>query len=275
MGTEEVEAGVMVTLFRTGDAFRVVFDDTGCFDVSADGRRITWIPPVAPNLEAARIDILGRVFAVALDREGVIALHGSAVALGGVAVAFLAPKFHGKSTTATALVNAGGRLLADDLVPVTPGASPMVLPSVPIVQLWPDSARRVAGSASPVSTDQKAPKLQVAWTGSERNATDPVPLAAVYLLAPVRPEPTGVVRRHRVSGIEAALALLGQAKVGTLLGAERRSELLHRMADLSNEVPVYRLEIPRDFDRIGELTSSVLKWHAQDPGAEAMSGGVA
>ena len=134
LGTEQVDAGVTVTLYRAGPVLRLVFDDTGIFDVSSDGRKIFWTPPAIPNMEAVRKDVLGRVFAVALDQEGIITLHGSAVALGGEAVVFLAPKFHGKSTTATALVNAGGRLLADDLVPVTPGSDPMVLPSVPMVQ---------------------------------------------------------------------------------------------------------------------------------------------
>lgn len=262
LGTEEVGAGVMVSLFRAGSALRLVFDDTGTFDISSDGRRIDWAPPAAPDMEAVRKDVLGRVLAVALEQEGITTLHGSAVAVDGAAIVFLAPKFHGKSTTATALVNAGGKLLADDIVPVTPGADPMVLPSVPVVQLWPDSAERVGGGAAPVSPDQKSPKAQVAWAGSERNAAAAVPLGAVYLLAPVRSEETRGVRRERVTGVMASLALLGQAKVGGLLGVERRAALLQRLVDLAVMVPVYRLEIPRDFERIGELTSSLLDWHA-------------
>jgi hypothetical protein len=265
VGKEDVDVGVTVTLLRAGRDLRLVFDDTGTFDISPDGHRIDWTPPAAPDMEAVRKDVLGRVFAVALDQEGIISLHGSAVALGDVAVAFLAPKFHGKSTTATALINAGGRLLADDLVPITPGFEPRVLPSVPVVQLWKDSASRVAGRASPAAVEHASPKLQVAWTGTERNATAAVPLAAVYLLAPVPSDSPGGVRRMRVTGIEAALALLGQAKVGALLGVERRSVLLQLLADLAERVPVYRLEIPRDFERIGELTTSLWGWHAANP----------
>lgn len=262
LGREEVEKGIEVSLSRYAGGLRLNFDDTGVFDITEDGREIAWSPPVAPDLDAVRKDLLGRVFAVALHQAGIVTLHGSAVALGGVAVAFLAPKFHGKSTTAAALVNAGGRLLADDLVPIAPGAEPMLLPSVPMVQLWKDSAERVAGGASPISGDSKAPKLQVAWTATERTAAFPVPLAAVYLLAPVRSDPTASVRRSPVTGAEAAVALLGQAKVGALLGAQRRADLLQRMADLAERVPVYRLEIPRDFDRIGELTTCLIGWHA-------------
>ena len=258
LGTEDVDAGVTVTLFRAGTSLRLAFDDTGVFDISPDGRRIDWVAPTAPDMDAVRKDILGRVLAVALDQAGVTTLHGSAVAINGVAVAFLAPKFHGKSTTATALVNAGGRLLADDLVPVTGGDVPMVLPSVPVVQLWADSAARVGGEAAPATPEQVAPKRQVVWKDVNRNAEAAVPLAAVYVLAPVKSESGVLVTRTRLSGVQAALALLGQAKVGALLGVERRSALLDRLVALGERISVYRLEIPRDFDRIGELTSSLI-----------------
>lgn len=256
-----VDDGVTVTLYRSGDSARLVFDDTGVFDVSPDGRRIGWTPPPNADIEAVRKDLLGRVFAVALGQQGIITLHGSAVALGGAAVVFLAPKFHGKSTTATALVNAGGQLLADDLVPVTPEACPMVLPSVPVVQLWPDSAVRVAGGLTPAAPNQEAPKRQVAWEDAARIATTPIPLAAVYLLSPVSSDGTPEVTRERVTGVEAALALLGQTKVGALLGIEQRALLLERLVELTARAEVFRLRIPRDFQRIGELTSALLTWH--------------
>lgn len=261
LGTEDVDPGVTVTLFRAGTSLRLVFDDTGAFEISADGRQIHWVAPPAPDMDAVRKDVLGRVLAVALDQAGVTTLHGSAVGIGEVAVAFLAPKFHGKSTTATALVNAGGRLLADDLVPVTGGGRPMVLPSVPVVQLWADSAARVGGEAAPATPEQVAPKRQVVWKDVHRNADAAVPLAAVYLLAPVKSDAGVRVTRTQISGVQAALALLGQAKVGGLLGVERRSALLDRLVALGARISVYRLEIPRDFDRIGELTSSLIGWH--------------
>lgn len=269
MGREDVDAGVQVALYRHSLGARLTFDDTGTFDILDGGRRIDWASNGAPDMDAVRKDVLGRVFAVALAEHGVLTLHGSAVAIGGVAVAFLAPKYHGKSTTAAALVNAGGRLLADDLVPVTSGAGPLVLPSVPAVQLWRDSAARVGTGATTVLADQQAPKLQVGWTSPDRNATSPVPLGAIYLLAPVRADGEQGVRRTRLAGVHAALALLGQAKVAALLGVEGRASLLQRLVELSEKVAVYRLEVPRDFDRLDELTSHLMDWHAPSSADQA------
>lgn len=261
VGREEVEKGVAVTLAQHADGFRLVFDDTGTFDISVDGSRIEWTPLPEPDLAAARKDILGRVFAVCLHQQGVLALHGSAVELSGSAVAFLAPKFHGKSTTAAALVDAGGRLLADDIVAITTDGAPVVLPSIPFIQLWKDSAGHVAPASVAVPGDESGPKLQRRWNGSDQNASAPSPLAAVYLLTPVLPGGSGGVKRTRLSAVEGALAMLGQAKIGNLLGVERRVELLQATGELADRVPVYRLQIPRDFERLPELTAALWSWH--------------
>jgi len=261
IGQEEVEPGIQVSLFRSADTFRLAFDDTGSFDVSADGRRIDWTPPENPDLSAVRKDVLGRVFATCLQQEGIVTLHGSAVELSGVAVAFLAPKFHGKSTTASAMVNSGARLLADDLVAVSDGSEPAVMPGVPFVQLWRDSAERAAAASASIRGGDDAPKLQMGWDAPERNQAVPAPLAAVYLLSPIPPDASQAVSRERLPGIAAALALLGQAKIVGLLGGRFRAALLQRMADLSERVPVYRLNIPREFARLPELTSALWAWH--------------
>jgi hypothetical protein len=261
MGSEEVEPGIRVTLWRHARGLRLVFDDTGAFDISADGTRIDWAQPAEPDLASVRKDVLGRVLAICLHQQGIIALHGSAVQLGEVAIAFLAPKFHGKSTTAAALVDSGARLLADDIVAVSTGDPPTVLPSVPFIQLWKDSAARVAPGSVAVPGAEASRKVQRRWDGSGQNADAATPLDAVYLLAPVSPEAPAGVRRVRLSGVEGALALLGQAKIGTLLGVERRAELLQSTSELADRIPVFRLEVPRDFERLPDLTATLWNWH--------------
>ncbi len=268
VGREEVELGVQVTLSRHSNGLRLAFDDTGTFDISTDGARIDWAPPAEPDFASVRKDVLGRVLAVCLHQQGVVALHGSAVELSGVAVAFLAPKFHGKSTTAAALVDSGALLLADDIVAVSTDGVPVVLPSVPFIQLWKDSAARVAPESVPVAGDGGGGKLQRRWAESSRNADGPVQLAAVYLLVPISPGGVDGVQRIRLSAVEGALAMLGQAKVGNLLGVERRAELLQATGELADRIPVYRLEVPRDFERLPELTAALWSWHStSDSGA--------
>ena len=92
LGEDKVDQGVMVRSFATPQGFRLVYDDTGVFDVTAGGREIRWHRPESADLEAGRLDVLGRVLALALHASGWLSLHGSAVAMAEGAVAFLAPE---------------------------------------------------------------------------------------------------------------------------------------------------------------------------------------
>lgn len=261
LGSEEVEPGVQVALSRHADGLRLAFDDTGTFDISPDGATIDWAAPEGVDLDAARKDVLGRVMAVALQQQGVVALHGSAVSLGGVGVCFLAPKFHGKSTTAAALVDAGARFLTDDLVAIDEASPPHILPGVPIFQLWRDSAERVGSGAADVPGTASDAKFQRHWGRGIGQRGTGARLGAIYLLVPRPADPAAAVSRSRLSGVEAALALLGQAKLARLLGAEGRMTLLAATTRLADQVPVYRLTVPRDFARLGDLVSSLQEWH--------------
>ena len=90
-----------------------------------------------------------------------------------------------------------------------------------------------------------------------------VPLAAIYLLSPVAAT-SGPVRRTRVPAVEATVALLGQAKIGGLLGAAERSVLLLALARLVERTAVFRLEVPRSFALLDSLTSTVMAWHRRE-----------
>lgn len=261
LGTEDVNAAARVSLYRTRAGFRLAFDDTGTFDISNDGHAIRWAMPPNVNLDSVRKDVLGRVASVCLQLDGMSVLHGSAVRIGREAIVFLAPKFHGKSTTAAALVDRGARLLADDLVAVTADGIPHVAPSVPVVQLWRDSASRVAQHASDRG-DGTSIKIQRGWDDTRRRATAPVRFGAAYLLAPFVDDPARHVQRVQLRAVAAPLALLGQAKIGALLGTAWRSRMLARLTAVAATVPVYQLDVPRDYARLDELTDTIWKWHA-------------
>lgn len=261
LGREQVEPGVEVHLARHAAGWVLTFDDTGSFDISEDGSTITWRAPTGADLDAARKDLLGRVLPLCLHLRGVVSLHGSAVALGREAIAFVAPKFHGKSTTAAALVETGALLLADDVIPIRDAEVPAVLPSVGFLQLWKDAAAQVAAGAEAVPGAAEGPKVQRRWTGQGTGPTEATPLAAVYLLAPAGEDPAAVVARSRVPPVQAALALLGQLKLANLLGAEERGRLLDTTGRLAERVSVYRLTVPKGLKRIHELTAALRSWH--------------
>lgn len=265
LGTDTVDGPVKVRLFKTGRGFQLVYDDTGCFDVSASGAEIHWHPGQNARVEAARLDVIGRVLALAAHAAGGLCLHGSAVATEGGGIAFLAPKYHGKSTLAHALVAAGARLATDDAVPVELGTPVMMRPGVHRIRLWTDSAERV-GQAGFKIDPSAVDKHCLDQLPADRLMTRPVPLSAVYLLAPTPSEAGGsAVERQRLPSVPAALSLVRNATVGPLLGGPESEAVLERAVALARVVPVFALKVVRDFERLPEVVEQLMEWHEGAP----------
>ena len=260
VGRDDVGAGVQATLVRTRDGFRLTFDDTGTFDVESGGGELLWYPRVDSDPELSRIDLLGRVLAVAAHMRGGVCLHGSAVSIEDSAVAFLAPKGYGKSTLALALVQDGAKLMTDDTLPIDIGDTISARPGVHSVRLWRDSASHFEGLGQPrLSTSRKEnfDALPDAWLMREAR-----PLGAIYLLSP----PTGgagapVVRRRLLAPIEATIGLVTHSKLGALLGKEESGRVLVHVGTVTSRVPVYALEVTRDLPRVREAAAEIRGWH--------------
>jgi len=260
LGEDKVDQGVMVRSYATPAGFRLVYDDTGVFDVSAGGREIRWHRPATADLEAGRLDVLGRVLALALHAEGWLSLHGSAVALAEGAVAFLAPKGNGKSTLAYALMRAGGALMTDDTVVIDGGRPATVRPGVQSVRLFRDSADWLSAPAPIAGTsDVKATFGQL--SDDARRLTR-APLAALYLLESV---PAGVIaeplERERLHGPAAVFGLLAQTKIGALLGGAEAPTVFASVVALAEGSPIYKLRVARDYDRLGTVVERIMAWH--------------
>ena len=273
LGEDHVDQNFFVRAYKHSAGFRLEFDDTGTFDVSVDGRHITWSPGAEASIEAARLDVTGRVLALALHASGTLCLHGSAVALARGAIAFLAPKFHGKSTLAFALVSGGARLLTDDMLPVELDAIPYARPGVHNIRLWGDSFDRLMVGHDDGGTvlDGKHTLSQLADDQLQQVRT---PLSAVYLLAPVAATAQEVARRTLLPPVAAALALVSNSSVGRLLGKSEAPVCLDRAAILAREVPVYRLELARDYAALPRVVRRLVQWHDGSTGRSRVERGV-
>ncbi len=260
LGEDSATAEAKVYLYRTPDGFLLEYDDTGVFDIRDSGTKISWYPGPEADLDACRADILGRVLPVAMHSAGVLSLHGSATHLSSGAIAMLAPKFHGKSTLAGALVAAGGKLLSDDAVPVEFEPSVMVRPGVHGLRLWEDSARRVDGNRT--TETGAGGKMVLSDFPEAQLMLEPTPLSAIYLLSPYLPdgERTGI-SREKLSPVLAALALVRHNKLGSLLGQSEAANTLDRAASLTKSVPVYSLFFPRDFELLDDVVEQLKDWH--------------
>jgi hypothetical protein len=260
LGEDRVDVDVMVRSYATPTGFRLVYDDTGVFDVSEGGRAIRWHRTPASETEAGRLDVLGRVLALALHASGWLSLHGSAVALSEGAVAFLAPKGNGKSTLAFALMRAGGALMTDDTVVIEPGRPCVVRPGVQSVRLFRDSADWLSAPAPLAGTsDIKATFGQLS---EDARRLTRAPLAALYLLESV---PAGTiaepVERERLAGPPGVFQLLTQTKIGSLLGGPEAAKVFDAVVGVAEASPVYRLRVTRDYEQLQQVVERILGWH--------------
>ena len=252
-------------LARSPSGLRLEYSHAGAFDISADGTEIVWYRRPDAQLELVRAIALGSVLALALELAGLLCLHGSAVAIGGRAVAFVGPKHHGKSTLATALTAAGARLIGDDLLAIAPGPPALVRPGVASVRLWSDTARALE-IESLCGHVISGVKTTAAGFAERALVQTPTALAAVYVLEPVHREAQETAAtRHRLNAVPAAIALALQTKLAdSLVGLRAAGGQLTAAAALAATVPVYQLRAVRDFALLPALVAQVFEWHQED-----------
>jgi hypothetical protein len=260
LGEDVVFDACMVRSFKRPDGgLSLLFDDTGRFDVSLDGNSIVWMRPDGAVDEAARADSVSRVLALAMHMQGVLTLHASAVSIDGQGVAFFAPKYHGKSTLAAALLRSGARLVTDDTLPIRIETAEM-LPGVHHLRLWGDAAGRTAHGEEGADPGRK---LLISTLGDAELQQQPVHIAALYVLVPQLPQPRQpAVRRERLTGIAATMALVQHAKLASLLRGQEAGTVFTQAAALAGRVPVYALIVQRDLERLMEAAAVIRGWHA-------------
>ncbi|HSF87017.1 MAG TPA: hypothetical protein VLG28_15355 [Acidimicrobiia bacterium] len=256
---EEFDHGGVITWHRGAAADLI--DIAGISQFRVTQRVIECVAFDDEALLLVEIQLLGLVLAFWLERQQIPALHASAVVREGRAYAFLAPGGGGKTTIAATLVDAGDRLLTDDLLVLRTGVDLIrASPGYPQYRMWPADATRFAGA---IDTSQRAhpgfDKRRVAadaMGGGFHGAG--VPLAGLYFLERMRGIETV---RPVISDLpvrSAVLMLLGNLMLADVVQAFGWApQRLQTLADLCGAVPVRKLRYPDDHGAIGEVRSVV------------------
>jgi len=259
VGTDVVYDGIMVSAYSAPGLIRLVYDDTGTFEVRQHDRSIVCYPGRTATPDAIRADLLGRVIAFVALAGGGLALHASAVCIDGRAVALLGPKGAGKSTMALALVQRGARLITDDTLVLRfdEHGNAWASPGVQRLRLWDDSAHALGAAGEP----RAGAKPTLALLPHQRQFED-APLDACYVLYPA-PDSKTALRRDRLSPVHAAMACVSFSKLGSLAGGAEAITVLDRSTLLSRSVPFHAAGVPRDLSRLQETAEALLAWHCE------------
>jgi hypothetical protein len=238
-----------------GDRQLLNWDAVGRFRITADDR-IEVQPNPGVGDELVALPLLGAVLATLLHRRGLFTLHASAVAVDGRAVALLGDKGAGKSTTAAALLEAGHRFIADDIVAIdfTDASNPVVLSGFGHLKLWGESAAKVG------HTLRKAWQLHPTIDKSSYDVGDAfidsaVPLGRLYVLS--RAEKAAIEPVEPAAAVSSLLRFSYMGRFGSAGFGSRLTEHFRRSAMLAQAGALARLTIPHGLGRIGAAVASI------------------
>jgi hypothetical protein len=190
--------------------------------------------------------------ALCLLHRGDLTLHAAALDVGGRAVLLVAPGGAGKSTLAAAFVQAGHRLLSEDVSCVRPGGPPSVIPGPAMLRLRPDVLSHIALPDAQVIRRLRT-RVTFAVDQSHRGGCAPVPLAGIFLLEAPGESSVGA-QIPPADCIRLLWPMAFRLPVG-----DSTARCFTHLADLAAAVPVRSFARPRNLEdlprAVAELTA--------------------
>ncbi len=231
-------------IYEHGRGYAVWHEAIGWFLVDANEPAIA-VPPSADELRREE-RTWGLPAALCVAQGDELALHASAVDVGGSAVLFCAPGHHGKTTLGAAFLGAGHRLLADDMSCCTLDLEPAVLPGPAVVRIRRDVYAELEFPGTECFSEDED-KVHLMLTTETRGSGAPVPIQAiVFLRAPDLQASEGRSHVYRVSTPE-ALPNLWTVSFTLPTGDARKATFL-KAAALADRVPLWEMYRPSGFD---------------------------
>jgi hypothetical protein len=231
------------------------------FSVAADGSRVACRPLDGCGRAVLQYFLFGQALAVALVKQGIEPLHAAVVRVDDGAVGFLGDCTFGKSTLLASFLQAGHRVLTDDMLILAHRAGVRVaLPGSGRIKLMPDSASAFLDESArgtllnPTTTKRSFP------VDAARRQQTGLPLRQLFVL----PEPA---ERDRITSIE-MVPISRAAMVPELLKNSFCSEILDRerlvrqfacASQLASEVDGFRLRYPSGVQHLPALRTAIVE----------------
>jgi len=249
-----------LTSYGAGEFFELAYGDEALFFVDRVAERIWGTCPAPLTREDAATYLLGPVMGFVLRRRCILALHASAVCIGGQAVALCGESQAGKSTTAAALALRGIPVLCEDITPLIEQDGRFYAePGYPRICLWPEAVEKL------FDVRDALPRLTPSWEKfflplDGKNAKFEEQrrvVSAVYVFAP-RVEEPDAPRIETISSREALLNLVQNTYMNWLLDRKQRAAEFDALGKLVTQVPIRRIVPHLDPRRIAALCELIV-----------------
>jgi hypothetical protein len=239
----------------------LTYPDATQFVIDQAARRLwgTFSPPL--TLDDFAVYLRGPIMGFVLRRRAVIALHASALFIGGSAVVLCGPTQSGKSTTAAAMALRGIPVLSDDIAAINfENGRFQIEPGYPRICMWPDAVKELLGRTDAL------PHLTPNWDkcflpldGTRAKfKSQKCLLGAAYVLSP-RIADTHAPRIEEISARASLLELVKNTYMNWLLDREQRAAEFEVLSHLVTSIPVRRIVAHSDPARIAALCDLIVE----------------
>jgi hypothetical protein len=248
-----------LSLARTVDGFRLHFPGWADFVISRDGSQIGMWPAAGGSEETLRHLLLDQVLPRLLAHQGRLVLHAGAVCVDEQTVIFVGQTGWGKSTLTTSFHMAGYPLLSDDGLLLIPEAgSTLVLPTYPSLRLWPESIAGLYAQTPPLAPmAHYSAKQRVLVADGRTMNHQPMPIAALYVLAPPDPD-SDAISVSRLSARETCMEIVRNSFQLDVTDHQRAIQLLDAASEVAQQLPAFRLTYPRDHALLPQVRAAIL-----------------
>ncbi len=222
-----------------------------------NGRKAFIEPAANADKDEVRLVLCMTPLAAMLYQRGIPAFHAAAAATPQGAVLLAGDSGAGKSTLLTALLKRGWTMLADDLaaVDMDEQGNPVVLPTIPDIQLWPDAMEKMAITAPPSPSPNNDKRIKV-LSLSNRFTSDPKPLRAMYWLSVHNKDEIEIKELEGAERFRALGTLSYNSHIADAL--LDRAVYFRKAAAISRATPIRRLYRPRgrwSLEKLAEMVA--------------------
>ena len=262
------------SLATAGDALLLHFPNLAEIVIDADCHQIGAWPAPGTDDETLRHLLLDQVLPRLLAHRGRLVLHAGAVRVDDTAIAFVGATGYGKSTLTASFQSAGYSLLSDDGLVLHPiEAEVTALPTYPSLRLWPESSAGLYPEPPTLAPMAHYSTKQRVVLSEEDLSGDPLPLAAIYVLAPVHETGAPAISLTQLSPRDACMAIVENSFQLDVSDTRRAAAVLAKAAKVAKQVPAFRLSYPRDFALLPSVRATIL--NHRSPRAEGIASGSA
>ena len=245
--------------FLQDGATYVRWQDVGEFIVDRQGRQVWYRRDERSSDESFQVYLLGQALSFALVKQGLEPIHATAVVIDGEAVAFMGSNAFGKSMLAASFLEAGHRLLTDDLLVLENSASgTLAHPGPPRIKLFARPASRLFAISAATPMNASTTKMIVPLD-ERQSCARAVPVRVIYsVTAPRESCRVAAAVIEPVSPRDKFVELVKGTFNRRLVDADRSERLFDAMARVADRVPIKRLRYQRTVEQLPDVRAAVL-----------------